>query len=321
MSLEERRKLVDVELAMSGAKKDRLSIVKQCEVLDIRRSGFYYTATPTDEDDLRVMRVMDELHMEDPCMGTRMLSKELRAKGIMAGRARVRSLKRLMRIKAVYCVPRPPYGGIDRIKYKHPYLLRGLDIDRRNQVWSVDITYLPVRGGFMYMVAVIDVHTRYLLNWSISNSMEAAWVTAMITEAIAIHGRPEIINRAIDPIAKAASSPARNTPPCSARVAWPKASRSAWTVKGARSTTSSSSASGAPSSTTTSIWRHHLMGLLFIKAANASLTATTTDGCTRRLTTGHRQHATTWQPEISTEQRVMSLPWTPHFNTNNHTYI
>jgi putative transposase len=192
MSLEERRKLVDVELAKSGAKKDRLSIVKQCEVLDIRRSGFYYTATPTDEEDLRVMRVMDELHMEDPCMGTRMLSKELRAMGIMVGRARVRRLMRLMRIKAVYCVPRTTV--IDRIKYKHPYLLRGLEIDRRNQVWSVDITYLPVRGGFMYMVAVIDVHTRYLLNWSISNSMEAAWVTAMITEAIAMHGRPEIIN-------------------------------------------------------------------------------------------------------------------------------
>jgi|688.fasta_scaffold408694_2 putative transposase len=192
MSLEERRKLVDVELAKSGTKRDRLSIVKQCEVLDIRRSGFYYTATPTDEEDLRVMRVMDELHMEDPCMGTRMLSKELRAKGIMAGRARVRRLMRLMRIKAVYCVPRTTV--IDSIKYKHPYLLRGLEIDRRNQVWSVDITYLPVRGGFMYMVAVIDVHTRYLLNWSISNSMEAAWVTAMITEAIAMHGRPEIIN-------------------------------------------------------------------------------------------------------------------------------
>jgi putative transposase len=169
MSLEERRKLVDVELAKSEAKKDRLSIVKQCEVLDIRRSWFYCTATLPEEEDLRVMCVMDDLHMEDPCMGTRVLSKELRARGIMVGRARVRRLMHLMRIKALSCVQHT--SVIDRIKYKHPSLLRGLEIDRRDQVWSVDMTYLPLRGGFMYMVAVIDVHTRYLLNWSISNSI------------------------------------------------------------------------------------------------------------------------------------------------------
>ncbi|MBK9698579.1 MAG: IS3 family transposase [Flavobacteriales bacterium] len=135
---------------------------------------------------------MDLLHLEDPAKGTRMLAKDLADHGFAVGRARVRRLMRLMRNKAVYCMPRTTV--IDAAKYKHPYLLRDLKIERRNQVWAVDITCLPVKGGFMYMVAVIDVHTRYLLNWSISNTMEAEWVTGMISEAIAMHGKPEIIN-------------------------------------------------------------------------------------------------------------------------------
>jgi len=132
---------------------------------------------------------------------------------------------RLMRIKAVHCMPRTIV--IDPAKYKHSYLLRDLKMERRDQVWAVCTTYLSLMGGFMYMVAVIDVHTRYLLNWSITNTMEAYWVKSMINEAIAMHGKPEIINRAFE-IAKAANSPARLTRPCSAREAWPKASSSAW---------------------------------------------------------------------------------------------
>jgi putative transposase len=192
MSLEERRKLVDHELASKPAVDGGLSIVRQCAVLDIHRSGLYYTPRPVIDEDLQLMRLMDLLHLEDPTKGTRMLSKDLADHGYAVGRARIRRLMRLMRIKAVYCIPRTTV--IDAAKYKHPYLLRDLKIERRNQVWAVDITYLPVKGGFMYMVAVIDVHTRYLLNWSISNTMEAEWVTGMISEAITIHGKPEIIN-------------------------------------------------------------------------------------------------------------------------------
>jgi putative transposase len=134
-------------------------------VLEIHRSGLYYTARPYIDEDLQLMRLMDLLHLEDPTKGTRMLAKDLADHGFAVGRARVRRLMRLMRIKAVYCMPRTTV--IDAAKYKHPYLLRDLKIERRDQVWTVDITYLPVKGGFMYMVAVIDVHTRYLLNWSI----------------------------------------------------------------------------------------------------------------------------------------------------------
>jgi len=192
MSLEQRRSLIDPDVAKAGPKDQRLSIVKQCAVLEIYRSGLYYAPKPVCEEDLRIMRLMDELHMEDPCRGTRRLSDELLDKGVKAGRDKVRRLMQAMRIKAVYCVPRTTVA--DATKYKFPYLLRDLPITKRNQAWAVDITYVPIRGGFMYMVAVIDLYSRYILNWSISNSMEAEWVTAMISEAIAMHGKPEIIN-------------------------------------------------------------------------------------------------------------------------------
>lgn len=185
MTLEQRRALID-----QGSKE--ISLVRQCEVLGIHRSGLYYKPRPVHEQDLRIMRLMDELHLEDPTRGTRRLVDELLDKDVMIGRDKVRRLMEAMRIKAVYCVPRTTV--IDAAKYKHPYLLRDLKITKKNQVWGVDITYLPIRGGFMYMVAVIDLHSRYLLNWSISNSMEAEWVAGMITEAIALHGKPEIIN-------------------------------------------------------------------------------------------------------------------------------
>lgn len=185
MTLAQRRALV--EPGLKG-----LSIVRQCEVLEIHRSGFYFKPVQMYGEDLRIMRLMDELHMEDPCRGTRRLVDELRDRGVKIGRDKVRRLMQAMRIKAVYCVPRTTVA--DKARYKFPYLLRDLKVIRRNQVWAVDITYLPIRGGFMYMVAVIDLYSRYVLNWSISNSMDASWVAAMITEAIALHGKPEILN-------------------------------------------------------------------------------------------------------------------------------
>jgi putative transposase len=185
MSLEQRRALVDPGL-------EGMSIVRQCDVLEIHRSGFYYVPHAMHAEDLRIMRLMDELHMEDPTRGTRRLVDELLDKGVKLGRDKVRRLMQAMRIKAVYCIPRTTV--VDATKYKFPYLLRGLKIKHRNQVWAVDITYVPIRGGFMYMVAVIDLYSRYILNWSISNSMEAEWVVGMIKEAIALHGKPEIIN-------------------------------------------------------------------------------------------------------------------------------
>jgi putative transposase len=169
-----------------------LSISEQCAALGLARSTLYYKPSEASEEDLRTMRIMDELHLEDPSRGTRRLSDELKDLGIKAGRDRVRTLMRRMRIACVYRRPRTTV--VDRTRYKHPYLLRGLKIDRPHQVWAIDITYIPMRGGYMYMCAIIDLWSRYIVGWSVSNTMEADWVCAVVRDAVAVHGKPEIIN-------------------------------------------------------------------------------------------------------------------------------
>ena len=168
------------------------SLTRQCDLLQIHRSGLYYKGTPVSNIDDVLMKEMDKLHLKDPTLGTRRLSKMLQKKGYEIGRYKTRSLMRKMRIKTVYCRPRTTV--IDRTRYKYPYLLANLKITRPNQVWAIDITYIPMRKGFMYMVAIIDLYSRYIVNWSISNSMETEWVVATIEQAIKIHGKPDILN-------------------------------------------------------------------------------------------------------------------------------
>ncbi len=168
------------------------TIAEQCAMLGLSRSTLYYKPRPACEEDLRTMRLMDQLHLEDPTRGTRRLRLELADHGIIIGRAKVRSLMRRMRIACVYRRPRTTV--INKTRYKHPYLLRGLAIDRPHQVWAIDITYVPMRGGYMYLCAIIDLYSRYIVGWSISNTMEAEWVCAVVRDAVAHHGRPEIIN-------------------------------------------------------------------------------------------------------------------------------
>lgn len=138
------------------------------------------------------MRKMDEMYLEDPTRGTRRYSAELSAEGYKLGRDRVRTLMILMGISAIY--PKPRTTVIDKTKYKYPYLLRNLSIERVNQVWEIDISYIPMRYGFMYLVAIIDVHSRHIVGWDISNTMDASWVVKKIKNAIQEHGAPEIIN-------------------------------------------------------------------------------------------------------------------------------
>ncbi len=315
MPLDVRRTLVDRELATKPGDQGGLSISKQCAVLEIHRAG---SITPHDQSltrTCRLMRLMDLLHLEDPAKGTRMLAKDLADHGFAVGRARVRRLMRLMRNKAVYCMPRTTV--IDAAKYKHPYLLRDLKIERRNQVWAVDITCLPVKGGFMYMVAVIDVHTRYLLNWSISNTMEAEWVTGMISEAIAMHGKPEIINsdQGCQFTSEAYTALFRKGGVAEG-VLISMDGKGRCDRQRLHRTLLAHAQARSPVPGSAHGWYRTLP-----RAAPASSNATTTSASTPRSATAHQQHATAWQPEISTEQRVMSLPWTPHFDTNNHTYI
>jgi putative transposase len=183
--LAERKQMID-------SQNTNLTIEEQCKLIQLPRSTFYYSNTGVSAKDLELMRKMDEMYLEDPTRGTRRYSAELSAEGYKLGRDHARTLMILMGIAAIY--PKPRTTVIDKTKYKYPYLLRNLSIVRSNQAWEIDISYIPMRYGFMYLVAIIDVHSRYIVGWDISNTMEAEWVVKTIKKAIAKHGKPEIIN-------------------------------------------------------------------------------------------------------------------------------
>jgi putative transposase len=185
ISLEHRRKMIDPE-------DKELTITKQCNMLSVSRSSLYYKPCPATESDLKTMRMMDEMYLEDPTRGTRRYSDDLRLSGIAVGRDKIRTLMCIMGIYAIYCKPRTTV--IDPAKYKYPYLLRGMKITKSNQVWKIDISYIPMMSGFMYLCAIIDVHSRFIVGWSVSNGMDAEWVVATLKDAIRANGKPEIIN-------------------------------------------------------------------------------------------------------------------------------
>jgi len=184
-SIAERKQMIDV----TGTK---LTIEEQCALIKLPRSTYYYSNNGVSSADLEIMRKMDEMYLEDPTRGTRRYSAELSAQGYKLGRDHARTLMILMGISAIY--PKPRTTVIDKTKYKYPYLLRNLSIERTNQVWEIDISYIPMRYGFMYLVAIIDVHSRFIVGWDISNTMEASWVVKTIAKAVAQRGKPEIIN-------------------------------------------------------------------------------------------------------------------------------
>jgi putative transposase len=171
---------------------DAVSVVKQCELLQINRSGLYYEPVKESEENLAVMRILDEQYLSTPFYGLERLLVLLIAMGYRINRKRVRRLMKLVGWRTLYCAPRTTKS--DPRAYKYPYLLAGLRIERRNQVWEIDITYVPMRAGFMYLCAVIDVHSRYVVGWGISNTMTAEWCTEIVKDAIERHGKPEIIN-------------------------------------------------------------------------------------------------------------------------------
>jgi putative transposase len=183
--LTERRKMIEAE-------HDKLSIVEQCQLLQVSRSGFYYEPQSESEENLAIMRIMDEQYLETPFYGVERLLVLLTALAYNINRKRVRRLMKVHGWQTLY--PTPRTTRIDPAAYKYPYLLRGLSIERKNQVWAIDITYVPMKKGFMYLCAIIDLHTRYVVNWGISNSMSAEWCTELVADAIALHGNPEIIN-------------------------------------------------------------------------------------------------------------------------------
>jgi putative transposase len=168
------------------------SLCHQCELLGLARSTLYYTPSTAGSHDLKMMEELDRFYLEDPTRGTRRMTKELRKKGNKVGRHHVRRLMQIMRLKTVYCRPRTTI--IDPAKYKYPYLLSNLDITHPNQVWALDITYVPMKRGFMYLLAIMDLYSRFIVGWSLSNTMEAEWVVATLKVAVERHGKPDIIN-------------------------------------------------------------------------------------------------------------------------------
>ena len=169
-----------------------VSLSRQCRLLEISRSSLYYRPKGESAETLALMRRIDELFLLYPFYGSRQMVRHLRREGVRVGRHRVRRLMRLMGIEAIYRAPRTtkPHP-----KHKvYPYLLRGLSIERPDQVWCSDITYIPVHGGFLYLVAVMDWASRRVLSWRLSNSLDASFCVEALAEALDRYGKPDIFN-------------------------------------------------------------------------------------------------------------------------------
>jgi putative transposase len=226
-----------------------LSIVAQCRRLKVARSSLYWRPAAASEDDLRLMRRIDELYLATPFYGARRMVAVLRRDGWVVNRKRVRRLMRLMRIEAIYQKPNTSRRHPDHVVY--PYFLRGLAIDRPNRVWCADITYIPLAKGFVYLIAVgaadafrhidplrgpMDWFSRRVLAWRLSTGMETGFCVEALQEALDRYGPPEIFNSD-----QGCSSPVPRSPAC-----WRRAvCVSAWMAKAVTSTTSSSNGCGA----------------------------------------------------------------------------
>lgn len=174
--------------------KGQLSLVKQCELLSVHRSGLYYKPVGEPEFNLELMRLMDEHYLHHSFKGAgRMHTWLTMDKGYKVSKNRIERLYyKVMGLQAV--MPGKHTSRRHKAHKTYPYLLRGLSISRANQVWALDITYIPMKKGYMYLVAVIDLYSRYVVNWSVSNTMDADWCKNVLQEAIESHGKPEIIN-------------------------------------------------------------------------------------------------------------------------------
>jgi putative transposase len=169
-----------------------LPLLRQAELLRLSRSSVYYEPRPVSAGELAIMRRIDELHLEYPFAGSRMLRDLLRGEGVAIGREQVVTLMRRMGIEALY---RRPGSSTPAPGHKiYPYLLRGLTVERPNQVWAMDITYIPMARGFVYLAAVVDWFSRRVLAWRLSITLEAAFCLDAVEDALGRHGKPDIFN-------------------------------------------------------------------------------------------------------------------------------
>jgi len=178
--------------AMIAPDRPGLSLSRQCRLVSISRSSFYYAPKGESAEALALMRRIDELFLKYPFYGSRQMVRQLRREGISAGRHRVRRLMGLMGLEAIYQAPRTSTPHPQHRIY--PYLLRNLTVVRPDHVWCADITYIPVRRGFLYLIAIMDWATRHVLAWRLSNTMDAGFCVEALHEAMARYGKPEIFN-------------------------------------------------------------------------------------------------------------------------------
>ena len=172
--------------------EDKLSIQKQSKLLKVSRSSVYYKPRPLSEDELKLMRAIDELHLEHPFAGSRMLRDFLLRDGVRVGRRHMRTAMRRMGVEAIYRKPNTSKPAQGHKIY--PYLLRNVAVTRANQVWSTDISYIPMKRGFVYLIAVIDWFSRRVLSWKLSITMDVSFCLEALDEALKKYGKPEIFN-------------------------------------------------------------------------------------------------------------------------------
>ena len=177
--------------AMIDRDHRQLSLVRQCILLDVSRASVYYRPAPPKAEDLELMALMDRQYLKTPFYGSRKMGVWLRGQGHLVNRKKVRHLMRLMGLEAIYRRPNTSKPAPDHKVY--PYLLKGLEINRVNQVWAADITYIPMVQGFLYLVAIMDWHSRYVLAWKLSNTLDTDFCVAALEQALG-KGRPEIFN-------------------------------------------------------------------------------------------------------------------------------
>lgn len=186
MSREDKRQLICPSFK-------NLSVYKQCQVIDLPRSSYYFKPQGLSLFNLRIMEAIDRKFLDCPFYGVERMTTYLRKDlGYVINEKRVRRLYKIMNIKTIY--PKKNLSKSNKADYKFPYLLRNLEIDHANQVWQADITYIPMFRGFMYMFAIIDVYSRKIMGWNISNTMSAEWRTDVTLDTISRHGKPAIFN-------------------------------------------------------------------------------------------------------------------------------
>lgn len=184
MPIGKKRELIDNQ-------EGHISVTRQCELLGLSKSGYYYQPQAVDEETLRIMNEIDKIYTEFPYYGRRKMAKELQGRGIKVGECHTRSLMKAMGIEAIYPKPNISYNGREHIRY--PYLLKDLKVERANQVWATDITYVKMVSGYMYLTAVLDWWSRYVVAWEVSNTLTADFCVASVRQALII-GKPEIMN-------------------------------------------------------------------------------------------------------------------------------